>query len=151
MKTNRAGIDLIKRWEGCRLTAYPDPATKGEPYTIGYGHTSLAGPPKVARGMKITQVQANEILVADLVKFEAAVSKALTRNPNENQFSAMVSLCFNIGPGNFGKSSVVRRFNAGDAAGAANAFRLWNKAAGKVMKGLVSRRESERELFLRSV
>lgn len=151
MKTNRAGIDLIKRWEGCRLTAYPDPATKGEPYTIGYGHTSLAGPPKVERGMKITQVQANEILVADLVKFEAAVSKALTRNPNENQFSAMVSLCFNIGPGNFGKSSVVRRFNAGDAAGAANAFRLWNKAAGKVMKGLVSRRESERELFLRSV
>lgn len=148
MKTNRAGIELIQRWEGCKLTAYPDPATGGEPLTIGYGHTSAAGAPAVKKGMKITQQQADEILVNDLVKYEMAVSKALTRNPTENQFSAMTSLCFNIGPGNFAKSSVVKKFNAGDLAGAANSFLLWNKAGGVVMRGLTRRREAERELFL---
>ena len=151
MKTNRAGIELIKAWEGVRLTAYPDPATGGEPWTIGYGHTSAAGEPRVFKGMTIHIDEANAILERDLVKYEAAVSKLLKRNPNENQFSAMVSLCFNIGPGNMAKSSVVRLFNAGDIPGAANAFRMWNKAAGKVMKGLENRREAERQLFLRPV
>ena len=151
MKTNRAGIELIQAWEGCRLTAYPDPATDGDPWTIGYGHTSMAGEPHVTKGMTISQDQAAAILERDLVKYEVAVSKLMTRNPNENQFSAMVSLCFNIGPGNMAKSSVVRLFNAGDVQGAADAFRMWNKAAGKVMKGLVNRRESERLLFLRPV
>ena len=150
MKTNRAGIELIKAWEGVRLTAYPDPATGGEPWTIGYGHTSAAGEPRVFKGMTIHIDEANAILERDLVKYEAAVSKLLKRNPNENQFSAMVSLCFNIGPGNMSKSSVVRLFNAGDIPGAANAFRMWNKAAGKVMKGLENRREAERMLFLRA-
>ena len=149
MRTNAAGIALIQRWEGKRLTAYPDPATGGEPWTIGYGHTSRAGPPAVKRGMKITDQQATDILKADLVKFEDAVVKALTRAPTDNQMAAMVSLCFNIGPGNFAKSSVVRKFNAGDVAGAANAFLLWNKAAGKVMAGLTRRREDEKKLFLK--
>lgn len=151
MKCNRAGIELIKAWEGVRLTAYPDPATGGEPWTIGYGHTSAAGEPRVFKGMTIHIDEANAILERDLVKYEAAVSRLLKRNPNENQFSAMVSLCFNIGPGNMAKSSVVRLFNAGDLLGAANAFRMWNKAAGKVMKGLENRREAERQLFLRAV
>lgn len=151
MKTNLAGIELIKAWEGVRLTAYPDPATGGEPWTIGYGHTSAAGEPRVFKGMTIHIDEANAILERDLVKYEAAVSRLLKRNPNENQFSAMVSLCFNIGPGNMAKSSVVRLFNAGDLLGAANAFRMWNKAAGKVMKGLENRREAERQLFLRAV
>lgn len=149
MKTNRAAIDLIKVWEGSRLEAYPDPATGGEPWTIGYGHTSMAGPPKVYKGLKITPQEAADILVADLVQYEMAVTKGLKRNPTDNQFGAMVSLCYNIGPGNFAKSSVLKKFNAGDTTGAADAFRLWNKAAGKVMKGLVNRRESERALFLR--
>ena len=148
MKTNQAGIDLIKTWEGKRLTAYPDPATGGEPFTIGFGHTSRAGPPAVKKGMRITDQQATDILKADLVKFEDAVVKALTKCPTANQFAAMVSLCFNIGPGAFSKSSVVRKFNAGDTAGAANAFLLWNRAAGKVMAGLTRRREAEKKLFL---
>lgn len=148
MKINQAGIDLIKKWEGKELTAYPDPATGGEPWTIGYGHTSAAGPPIVKKGMKITEKEASDILVRDLAKYEAAVMKGLTAKPNGNQFSAMVSLCYNIGPGNFAKSSVLRKFNAGDIKGAADAFRLWNKAAGKVMKGLTNRREDERKLFL---
>lgn len=148
MKTNAAGIALIQRWEGKRLTAYPDPATGGEPWTIGYGHTTAAGPPAVKRGMKITDQQATDILKADLVKFEAAVVNVLKKAPTPNQFAAMVSLCFNVGPGNFGKSSVVRKFNAGDIEGAAKSFLLWNKAAGKVMAGLTRRREDERKLFL---
>lgn len=148
MKVNPAGVDLIKKWEGKKLTAYPDPATGGEPWTIGYGHTSAAGPPAVKRGIKITEQEANDILVRDLGKYEAAVMKVLTAKPNGNQFSAMVSLCYNIGPGNFAKSSVLRKFNAGDIKGAADAFLMWNKAAGKVMKGLTNRREDERKLFL---
>ena len=148
MKTNKAGIDLIKSFEGCRLKSYPDPATGGEPYTVGYGHTTAAGPPAVRRGLTITDQEATDILKADLAKFEAAVSKALTKTPTPNQFAAMVSLCFNIGPGAFAKSSVVRKFNASDVAGAANSFLLWNRAAGKVMAGLTRRREAERKLFL---
>ena len=84
-----------------------------------------------------------------LRKYEAAVDKALTRLPSQAQFDAMASLCWNIGPGNFAKSSVVRRFNDGNLMGAGDAFRLWNKAGGKVLKGLVNRREAERALFLR--
>lgn len=149
MKTNRAGIELIKVYEGCVLVAYPDPATHGEPWTIGYGHTSRAGPPAVRKGMTISEQQAADILVSDLITFEVAVAKLLKRNPTDNQFSAMVSLCFNIGPGNFAQSSVLKYFNAGDSQKAADCFRLWNKANGQVLPGLVKRREAERQLFMR--
>ena len=146
MKTSRAGIDLIKRWEGCRLTAYKCSAGV---LTIGYGHTSAAGEPKVTASLKITQEAAEEILVQDLVKYEAAVQKALTRSPTQNQFDAMVSLCVNIGPGAFAKSSLVRKFNGGDLQGAADAFLMWRKAAGKVIPGLEARRQAERTMFLK--
>ena len=151
MKTNKAGLDLIKQYEGLRLTAYPDPATGGEPWTIGYGHTSAAGEPRVSKGMKITKDYAETILARDLRKYEDAVAKALTRTPNANQNAAMVSLCYNIGPSNFAKSSVVKRFNANNPQGAAEAFMLWNKANGKVMPGLTKRRQAERDLFLAPV
>lgn len=146
MKTSRAGLELIKKWEGCRLKAYRCSAGV---LTIGYGHTSAAGAPQVNDGMTISQQDADDILGRDLVRYEAAVQKALTRAPNQNQFDACVSLCFNIGPGAFAGSTVVKRFNAGDAAGAADAFRMWNKAGGKVLPGLVNRRADERALFLR--
>lgn len=145
MKTSRAGIDLIKKWEGCRLKAYRDAVGV---LTIGYGHTSAAGKPTVETGMTITQQEADDMLVRDLVKYEAAVGKAFTRSPTQAQFDAAVSLCFNIGEGAFSKSTVVRRFNAGDVAGAADAFLMWNKAGGKVLKGLEARRADERKMFL---
>jgi lysozyme len=148
MKTNRAGIELIKRFEGLRLQAYLCPAGV---WTVGFGHTSAAGEPKVVMGMRITADEAADILVKDLVKYEAAVTKALTRAPNENQFAAMVSLCYNIGGGAFARSSVARLFNAGDVSGAADAFGRWNKAGGKVLNGLVRRRAEERALFLAPV
>lgn len=148
MRTSASGRAAITRHESLRLTAYPDPATGGEPWTIGVGHTSRAGPPKVTKGMKITRAQADEILSRDLAAFEAAVSKAVKVPLNQNEFDALVSLAFNIGAGAFAKSTLVKKLNAGDRAGAANAFLSWNKAAGKVMKGLTKRREDERRLFL---
>lgn len=144
MKINRAGIELIKEFEGLRLEAYKCPAGV---WTIGYGHTSAAGPPAVTSGMKITADEAADILVVDLVKYETAVMNALKRSPNENQFSAMVSLCYNIGPKAFATSTVVRKFNAGDVEGAAAAFRLWKKSKGEVLTGLVRRRQVEIDLF----
>jgi lysozyme len=145
MKTSSKGIALIKRFEGNRLEAYKDLVGV---WTIGYGHTSMAGAPKVEPGMKITQAEAEDILIRDLVKYETGVSKALTKVPTQNQFDAMVSLCYNIGPAAFAKSSIVRHFNAGNVEAAANSFLLWKKAGGKVIQGLVNRRSAERELFL---
>lgn len=150
MKVSNAGLELIKKHEGLRLTAYPDPATGGEPWTIGYGITSRAGVGKVTKGMKITQAEAEDMLRRALVVFERGVVNALTRRPTQAQFDAMVSLAFNIGVPAFSKSSVARHFNAGDMEKAAGSFLLWNKAAGKVMPGLTRRRQSERALFLTS-
>lgn len=148
MKVSAAGRKAITRHEGLKLSSYPDPASGGEPWTIGVGHTSRAGPPKVTKGMKITRDEADKILSRDLATFEAAVSKAVKVPLNQNEFDALVSLAFNIGAGAFAKSTLVKKLNAGDRAGAANAFLSWNKAAGKVMKGLTKRREDERRLFL---
>jgi lysozyme len=148
MKTSDAGLNIIKKWEGLRLTAYPDPATGGEPYTIGYGHTYRAGPPKVTLGMRISSAEALSILKDDLKLFEDGVYSLLKKTPTQAQFDAMVSLAYNIGLGNFKKSTVLRKFNEGDFAGAAEAFMLFVKANGKVMQGLINRRSDERELFL---
>ena len=151
MKTSAEGRKAIAGHEGVRLKAYPDPATGGEPWTIGVGHTSAAGPPKVVKGMTITAQECDEILSRDLAVFEAAVLKAVTVPLNQNQFDALVSLCFNIGAGNFGKSTLLKRLNAGEYRSAAEQFSVWNKAAGKVMPGLVKRRADEKALFLKSV
>jgi lysozyme len=148
MKTNKAGLDLLKSFEGLRLETYKCSAGVD---TIGYGHTSMAGEPKVTPGMKITVQEAEEILARDLVKYEEAVDKAITVAMNENQNAAMVSLCYNIGPANFAKSSVARHLNEGHADKAAEAFLMWNKAAGKVLAGLTRRREAEKKLFLTKV
>lgn len=145
MKINAAGLDLIKRWEGLRLTAYQDSVGV---WTIGYGHTAEAGPPAPKAGMKITEKEAADILARDLGQYERAVTKAVSIVPSANQFAAMVSLCYNIGPANFAKSSVVRLLNVGQPREAADAFLLWNKAGGKVLKGLTARREDEKKLFL---
>ena len=139
---NAKGIALLKEFEGCKLRGYADPGTGGEPYTIGFGHTSMAGPPHVTKGMLITQQEADDILVRDLVKYEAHVPTG-----HENQRAAMTSLCYNIGPGNFNKSSVKRRHLEGNFSAARAAFASWNKANGKVMKGLARRREAEAKLY----
>lgn len=145
---NKASLDLIKSFEGLRLNAYPDPATGGEPWTIGYGHTSAAGLPKVMKGLKISAEEAEAILALDLGKFADQVFHRVTLPLNPNQFGAVVSLAYNIGLGNFGKSTLLKRVNAGEFELAAKEFARWNKANKKVMDGLTRRRAAEAKLFL---
>lgn len=139
------GLKLLKRWEGCKLTAYKCSAGV---LTIGYGHTSMAGSPKVKAGMKITQAQAEEILKRDLKKYEDAVRNGLRVPVSQKMFDAMTSLCFNIGPAAFQRSSVLKFTNRGDFHGAAARFKMWNKAGGRVLRGLTNRRHDEAELYI---
>lgn len=136
LKTSQDGIDLIKHFEGCRLQAYK-PVSTEKYYTIGYGHYG----PDVAAGMTITQAQAEQYLVEDLRKFEAAVNK-LNLKLNQNQFDALVSFTYNCGTGNLNKLTLGRTVpQIGEA------LLLYNKASGKVLAGLTKRREAERALF----
>lgn len=147
MPVNDASMRLITEFEGWRANAYPDPATGAEPITIGYGHTSAAGPPKVRMGDTITKAEGEAILRADLVAVERTV-QALVKVPlTANQYGALVSFTFNLGAANLGKSTLLKKVNAKDWNGASREFAKWNKAAGKVMAGLTRRRAAEAALF----
>ncbi|MBC8946945.1 lysozyme [Xenorhabdus indica] len=143
MEISTKGLECIKQYEGLKLKAYPDPATGGIPWTIGYGHTKDVKP-----GQVITEQQAEAFLLDDLkliyLTFESAVKVSLT----QGQFDALCSFIFNCGAGNFARSTLLKKLNAGDYQGAADEFQRWNKAAGKVMNGLTKRRASERQMFL---
>jgi len=143
MKINKEGFELVKHFEGCSLTAYPDPATGGEPVTIGYGHTG-----NVKMGSYISQDMAETLLLRDLAKFEDGVASLIHTQVTSDQFSACVCLAYNIGLGNFGSSTLLRMINADSALAAADQFLRWDKAAGKVMAGLTKRRKAERKLYL---
>ena len=136
--------DLIKRFEGCRLTAYPDPATGGEPVTIGYGHCG----PEVKSGMTISQAIADAYLVKDVTHAADALERAVTVPLTQGQVDALCSFIFNCGAGNFLKSTMLRKINNGDKLGASLELLKWTKAAGKDMPGLVKRRAAEQSLFL---
>jgi lysozyme len=142
---NEAGLALIKRNEGCRLKTYLDSVSIP---TIGYGHTG----PEVHLGLVISQERADELLRQDLSKFEEGVIDALfdgVESPaSDNQYAAMICLAYNIGLGNFAKSSVLRLHKQDRFALAADAFLMWNKAGGKVLAGLTRRRGEERALYL---
>ena len=135
--------DLIKEFEGCKLEAYPDPATHGEPITIGVGHTG-----GVKLGDVITQEQADEYLVNDVAHAANAVNQMVAVSITQGEFDALCSFAFNLGIGNLKNSTLLKKLNSGDIQGAADQFLVWNKAAGKVMAGLTRRREAERALFL---
>lgn len=147
MKTSQAGIEAIKRREGVRLTAYPDPATGGAPWTIGAGHTG----PDVYPGLKISMEESDALLARDLDKFERGVERLVTVPMLQAQFDALVSFSFNVGLGNLGTSTLLRKLNAKDYRGAADQFLRWDKAAGKRMNGLAARRADERAQFLTGV
>lgn len=141
MTINDAGLALIKQAEGLRLEAYRCPAGV---LTIGYGCTT-----NVHTGMVITPGEAERRLHEDLALFENGVTNCLAGQPtSSDQFSAMVSLSYNIGLGNFATSTVLKRHKLGQYAGAANAFLLWNRAGSRVLPGLVTRRQDERSLYL---
>jgi len=141
------GIALMKRFEGFRADAYPDPGHGWTRATIGYGHTAAAGPPNVVRGMTVTRAEAMKIFRRDLRKFERSVERAVKVPLRQHQFDACVSLAYNIGAANFRKSSVLKHINAGDMAAAARAFGNWTRSNGRVMRGLVRRRKAEARLF----
>ncbi|QMP82022.1 endolysin [Klebsiella virus KpV2811] len=143
MKLSQRGIDLIKQFEGYSSKAYPDPATGGAPWTIGYGTTKGVKP-----GMIITAEQAEKMLRDDVAKFESGVSSLITAPTTQGQFDAMVSLAYNIGLGNFGKSTLLKKHNARCYTCAADQFRVWNRANGKVMNGLTKRRAAERQVYM---
>lgn len=146
MVITKEGIELVKKWEGLILKAYRDPVGI---ITIGYGYTNNAG---FGNGVKVgdvwTEEKAEEMLLIGLNKFADKIRPYLKHEANPNQFSAFVSLAYNIGWQSFIKSTALRKFNEGDIPGAADAILMWNKAGGKVMRGLVNRRSDERDLFL---
>lgn len=139
-------VDAIKEHEELRLTSYLP--TKDDVWTIGWGHTKNAKP-----NMTITVAQAEQFLREDLTWVEDTIDKLIKVPLTQNQHDAVGSLIFNIGGGSFSKSTVLRKLNAGDYRGAADAFLMWNKqrdrATGKmnVLRGLTKRREQERDLF----
>jgi lysozyme len=141
MKTNQVGIDLIAHSEGCKLTAYRCPAGV---LTVGFGHTG----PDVHEGMAITADQAKALLAQDLRKFEMGVASYCPVT-TENQFSALVSLSYNIGLDNLRISTLRRMHNEGQYSQTADQFLRWNRGGGKILPGLVKRRAAERELYLR--
>lgn len=138
--------DAIKEHEGLRLVAYLDSVGV---WTVGYGDTG----PDVVQSLIITKEQAENRLSKRLVEFEGYVNSAVKVKLTQNQFDALVSLVYNIGPTNFNASTLLRKLNAGDYAGAADQFLVWNKGRVdgvlKVINGLTNRRKKEQQLFLR--
>ena len=140
------GIELIKKFEGLRLESYLCPA--GVP-TIGYGHTE-----GVKLGQKITEDKANQLLADDFLKFETDVASFVKVPIKENQLDALVSFAFNLGINNLRNSTLLKKLNRWDYAGAATEFDKWvfakvNGVSTK-LNGLVKRRAAEKELFLQS-
>lgn len=145
MRVSPAGRAFIGLHEGLRLTAYRCSAGV---LTIGVGHTSAAGAPAVTSGMTISKAEADAILSRDLVKFEAAVDMLVKVGLDQWEFDALVSFTFNVGEGAFGRSTLLRKLNTGDTAGAVSEFARWNKSNGRVLAGLVRRRAEERLMFV---
>ena len=158
MKVSAAAIHMIKHHEGLRTKPYRCPALL---WTVGVGHVidpthaavkyeerkSLPIPQGWDRVLSMAEVDA--LLAQDLIRFERGVVRLCPAAVNhQGQFDALVSFAFNVGLGNLQRSSIRMRYNRGDIEGAADAFLMWTKAAGKVLPGLVKRRNDERALFL---
>lgn len=139
--TSTAGMDLIKRFEGCRLESYKCPT---DVWTIGYGHTGKVEGKPIGSGMKITLQKADELLKSDLAVFESKVNKYKKYNWTQNEFDALVSFAYNVG-------NIDQLTANGTRTKDVIAVKLlaYNKAAGKVLAGLTKRRKAEQELFMR--
>ena len=149
MKISEKGLSMIERFEGCLLKA----SNKLDGvWTIGYGQTGSYYGKRVRRGMTTTKALAHAWLRDHSIKtYETAVAKAVKVPINQNQFDALVSFAYNVGVGALKQSTALRKLNAGDYAGAADALTMWTKCNGKVLAGLVRRRKEERALFLTPV
>jgi lysozyme len=139
MNIGQKGIELIKHFEGCELEAYKCPAGV---WTIGYGH--IKG---VSEGMSITQEQAEQMLLDELKEYENYINELVVVDLSQNQFDALVSWVYNLGPANLKSSTLLKVLNSGDYAGVPDQIERWNKAGGKVLEGLIRRRQAESSLF----
>ena len=139
MNISNEGLSLIKKFEGCELNSYKCAA--GVP-TIGYGSTH-----GIEMGMSISRARAEELLLEDIAKFEDHVNNNVKVPLNQNQFDAMVSWTFNLGGGNLKSSTLLKVLNGSDYTDVPNQIKCWNKANGKVLEGLIRRREAEALLF----
>jgi lysozyme len=145
MTLNKAGKDLIKSFEGCKLVAYQCPAMI---WTIGYGNTFFEDGTPVKLGDMITQAKANKLFELIVGSFADKVKKAIKTILTDNQFSAIVSLAYNIGIGNLQKSTLLKKVNFNPNEPTIRAeFAKWNKANGKILAGLTRRRVAEAELY----
>ena len=134
------GLALIKKFEGCELKAY---LCSAGVWTIGYGHTK-----DVVEGMEITQEQAEQMLVDELHEYESYINKYVTVALSQNQFDALVSWVYNLGPANLSASTMLKVLNSGEYEDVPAQMKRWNKAGGKVVEGLIRRREAEACLFV---
>ena len=139
MNLGYKGTKILKFFEGCKLTAYQDSVGV---WTIGYGHTK-----GVYDGMTITQEEAEQMLLTELEEYEGYVEKYVTVPLTQNQFDALVVWVYNLGPTNFRNSTLLKELNSGNYTAAGKEITRWNKAGGKVLAGLVRRREAEAKLF----
>ncbi|CAB5170408.1 COG3772 Phage-related lysozyme (muraminidase) [uncultured Caudovirales phage] len=141
MRMSDAGIDaMLKKFEGCKLKAYKCPAGI---WTIGYGHTSAAGAPEVTSDLTISKEEALEILHRDLGQYEKGVAKLVKVELTQNQFDVLVDFAYNAGVGNFAKSGILKQVNAGAFDKVPDELMKWTKGGGKVLPGLVKRRQAE--------
>lgn len=146
MKTSERGLQLIKAYEGIRLKPYRDCVGL---YTVGVGHLIGNGtvlPDSWNRTFTIEEV--NELLVADVRKFELGLARYVNVELSQNQFDAIIDYCFNLGLGTFQRSSVRQAINRRDKAGVVRNLLRYNKAGGKVVPQLDNRRKAEALLFL---
>ena len=147
MEYSKEGLKLTERFEGCRLEAYPDPATGGAPWTIGYGHTGA----DVFPSLLITQEEAEKLLLQDVQKAVDHVNSKLKIEVTQGEFDALVDFAFNCGCRNLDNSTLLKKVNEGDFNSAAIEFLKWDMAGGHVMAGLLRRREAEAALFLSDI
>lgn len=147
-KVGQGAIEIARHHEGFRSNAYLDPVNIP---TIGYGLTRYfhrEGSPRVKMGDVISREEAEYSLLFTLQTFMNDVARHIRVELTQNQIDAIASFVYNVGVANFVNSTLLRRLNAGDIQGAADQFPRWNKAGGKVFRGLVRRRGDERALFL---
>lgn len=139
------GLEKLKQWEGLKTKAYQD---SGGVWTIGYGHTAMAGQPKPYKGMVITEREAEEILLRDLSQYENAVEQSVKVKLNDNEYAALVSFTYNVGIAAFKNSTLLKKLNNGNFDSVPGELMKWVKAGSKRVQGLVNRRRAEGYLWL---
>ena len=141
MKISQEGLSLIKKFEGCKLEAYKCAAGV---WTIGYGSTK-----RVKKGDTFTQEEADKLLLVEMEEYEGYINDLVDVNLKQNEFDALVSWVFNLGPANLKSSTLLKVLNSThkDWNDIPTQIKRWNKAGGKVLQGLVRRREAEALLF----